>query len=86
MLDHTLPATSVRPPVAVLDTRVRKARDWPGSAAKRAARTLRKAGFTVVEQTSFYVDGITGPVTSGEHLRARLWGRHLVDVVPHRAA
>jgi len=84
-LDHALPATSARPPVAVLDTRVSKARVWPGSAAKRAARTLGKAGFTVVEQMSFYVDGITGPVAGGEHQRARLWGRQLAGLVPLRA-
>jgi flavorubredoxin len=85
-LGETLPATSVHPPVAVLDTRVRKARHWSGSAAKRAARTLRKDGFQVVEQMSFYVEGVTGPVTSGEHLRARMWGRHLAEMVPHPAA
>lgn len=80
-LDQKLPASATRPPVAVLDTRVHKARNWPGSAAKRAARTVRKEGFTVVEQMSFYVDDITGPVTSGEHQRARQWGRHLADLV-----
>ena len=82
ILGQTLPATSVHSPVAVLDTRVRKARHWSGSAAKRAARTLRKGGFTVMEQMSFYVVGVTGPVTPGEHERARMWGRHLAEMVP----
>ena len=85
-LGRTRSATSAHPPVAVLDTRVRKARRWSGSAAKRAARTLRKDGFEVVEQMSFFVEGVSGPVSPGEHQRARMWGRHLAEMVPHPAA
>lgn len=76
-LAAVLPATSPRPSVAVFDTRVTKVRHLPGSAAKSASRILTKAGFTVVDRTSFYVDGATGPVSAGEHERARAWGRSL---------
>ena len=80
-LEEALPASQPRPLVAVFDTRVLKAKHWPGSAAHRAARTLRTAGFTVVERTSFYVEGISGPLAPGEVDRAGRWGAHLVGVV-----
>jgi hypothetical protein len=65
------------PRVAVFDTRVGKARHWPGSAAHRAARRLRLAGFDVIERTSFYVDGVSGPLSPGEAERAERWGAQL---------
>lgn len=75
-----LPPTGKRPVVAVFDTRVVKARHWPGSAARRAARGLRRAGFRVVDRASFYVEGLTGPLAAGENERARHWGSRLVGV------
>lgn len=69
------------PLVAVFDTRVTKARHWPGSAARRATRWLRKDGFEVVERTSFYVDGIAGPLSAGEAGRAERWGELLGETV-----
>ena len=59
-----------------------------GRAPQRSARRARcgRTASRVVEQMSFYVEGITGPVTSGEHLRARMWGRHLAELVPDPAA
>jgi len=80
-LAASLPVTSSRPSIAVFDTRVRKARHLPGSAARSVARTLGKSGFAVVDRTSFYVEGITGPVTPGEHEQARAWGRGLAGLV-----
>lgn len=74
-VDRYLPAS--RPPVAVCDTRVLKARHWPGSAARRAARGLRKAGFPVIDRMSFYVESMTGPLTDGETVRARAWGSEI---------
>ncbi|MEO6510252.1 MAG: hypothetical protein ABIO16_04615, partial [Nocardioides sp.] len=65
--------------VAVFDTRVTKARHWPGSAARGLARTLTKSGFDVVDHISFYVDDIPGPVASGEHAHARAWGCQLAE-------
>lgn len=76
-LEETMRATMTPPSIAVFDTRVRKARHFPGSAAGSAARLLRKAGFDVVEHASFFVEGVTGPVTPGERTRARAWGRDL---------
>lgn len=67
------------PLVAVFDTRVNKARHWPGSAAKRASRWLRQDGFDVIERMSFYVDDIAGPLTPGETRRAEEWGLRLCE-------
>lgn len=67
------------PLVAVFDTRVLKTRHWPGSAAHRAARSLRKDGFEVIERTSFFVDGIVGPLSPGEAERAERWGAQLCE-------
>lgn len=77
-LHEVLPVDGVRPEVAVFDTRILKAKRLPGSAAKRAARELRKKGFVVVDRTSFYVDGITGPLSSGQLQRALSWGTALL--------
>ena len=67
-----------RPPVAVFDTRVEKARRLPGSAARRAARMLRDQGFVIVDRPmSFYVVDLTGPVAPGEVERARSWAARL---------
>jgi flavorubredoxin len=73
-IDDIFPPAAHRPPVAVFDTRVLKARHWSGSAAIRAGRRLRKAGFHVVDRVSFYVDGVTGPLSPGELSRALAWG------------
>ena len=59
-LDAAFPSRSTRPSVAVFDTRVDKVRHLPGSAAKRAARTLRAQGFPVVDRTSFFVGDVQG--------------------------
>lgn len=64
--------------VATFDTRVTKARRLPGSAAKAAARALRRRGFELVaESASFFVDDSTGPVSGSELVRAREWGELL---------
>ena len=71
----------VRPVVAVFDTKVEKARHWPGSAARRATRAVRSSGLPVLDRpTSFYVRDTTGPLLPGEETRARIWGRHLADL------
>lgn len=78
-----------RPPVAVFDTRAKVTRHWPGSASRKVARTLRRRGFTVLDRTSFYVEGVTGPILDGELARAEAWGdalalraRHLGPPAP----
>ena len=80
-LEAVLPPTTPRPSVAVFDTRVTKAKRWPGSAARSASRRLRKSGFAVMDRTSFYVDDIAGPISAGEPERARAWGRSLAALV-----
>jgi hypothetical protein len=63
--------------VAAFDTRVSKPR-LPGSAAAAAEKRLRRLGFRVAAKSrSFYVDGTTGPLVSGEADRARRWGEEL---------
>lgn len=78
-LKQVLPDTEPRPLVAVFDTRVLKTKHWPGSAAHRASRILRKAGFRVLDCRSFYVEGISGPLAEGEIGRALAWGARLVQ-------
>lgn len=67
-----------RPLVAAFDTRLEKVRHWPGSAARKTARSLGHEGFDLLEPpTSFYVEGIKGPLVAGERDRAQQWGRAL---------
>ncbi|MBG0816540.1 flavodoxin domain-containing protein [Planomonospora sp. ID82291] len=62
---------------AAFDTRVKN--PWvPGSAARGAAKHLRRHGFPIVtEAHSFYVAGTSGPLLEGEAERARNWGAEL---------
>lgn len=78
-LDDVFPPAVHRPLVVVFDTRVLKARHWAGSAAVRVGRRLRRAGFRVIDRISFYVDGVQGPLSSGELSRALVWGTGLPD-------
>ena len=81
-VDEILPPAQPRPVVAVFDTRVVKARHWPGSAANAMSRAVKRHGLTVVDRTTFYVQGISGPVADGEGKRAREWGAALADRKP----
>lgn len=72
-----LPAGQDRP-VATFDSRHRKMRYLPGSAARAAARLLDRAGWrTLVPPQSFYVGGMAGPLLPGELDRAEDWGEQL---------
>jgi flavodoxin len=84
-VDEVLPPTAPRPMVAVFDSRVSKARHWPGSAAGAMARAMRRHGFTVVDRASFYVQDVTGPVVAGERDRAREWGSTLTGLATSKA-
>jgi hypothetical protein len=65
-----------RLPCAAFDTRISRARHLPGSAARSAARALRRRhGRMVVAPESFYVDDVSGPLVIEEVARAREWGR-----------
>jgi hypothetical protein len=62
---------------ATFDTRVRRPR-VPGSAAHRAAARLRRLGFRMLgSPTTFWVDGVPGPLLADELDRARRWGEEL---------
>lgn len=64
--------------VATFDTRVAKVRHLPGSAARSAAKHLRKEGYRpVVRPESFWVEDVPGPLLEGEVERAHTWGRGL---------
>jgi hypothetical protein len=53
---------------------------WSGSAAKAAAKLLRRRGFSAPEQgPGFIVAGTPGPLRDGEEARARSWGAELVS-------
>jgi hypothetical protein len=66
--------------VATFDTRVEKVRRLPGSAAKRAAKEVRKLHLGhVVDRESFYVHDTDGPLLDGELARAEEWGSTLAD-------
>ena len=67
--------------VATFDTRVDKVRHLPGSAAKRAAKEVRRHHLgRVVDSESFYVADMEGPLLAGELERAEAWGHELVGI------
>lgn len=72
--------------VATFDTRVARTggrvRHVPGSAAKAAAKVLRKHGYeALAKPESFWVEDTPGPLFPGEVERARAWGEHLAAMV-----
>jgi hypothetical protein len=64
-------------PAVAFDTRISKG--WvPGSASRGARKRLRARGFTTTsEPKSFYVQGVSGPLTEGQASRAHQWGEQL---------
>lgn len=76
---------SARVSVAAFDTKISKPR-LPGSAARGAARALKRAGFLLLAPAkTFYVDGKTGPLLTGETDRARAWGRGIAALAGKHA-
>ena len=72
-----LPDGGPHPVVATFDTRVDTVRHLPGSAARSAARSVRRHGYKAAASSSFYVSDIDGPLLPGEQERAAQWGREL---------
>ncbi len=72
----SLPSTS-KVAAAAFDTRLDKSRWMTGSAARAAAKQLRRHGSRVVAVESFRVAGTPGPLCDGETDRARQWGAAL---------
>ncbi|NDL60868.1 flavodoxin family protein [Phytoactinopolyspora mesophila] len=69
-MSHVSPRTAA----ATFDTRVNRLR-VPGSAARAAARRLRRLGFDIIARPqSFRVTEMTGPTVDGEMERAAEWG------------
>ena len=69
--------------VATFDTRATTVRHLPGSAAKSAAKEIKRHhGGRVVDQESFYVLDMEGPLAEGELDRARAWAAKLAHAVP----
>ncbi|MER7246889.1 flavodoxin family protein [Kribbella sp. NPDC000426] len=67
-----------RPPqVATFDTRIAKVRRLPGSAARSAAKLLRRKGYRMIPSESFFVNETTGPIRDVEIERAHRWGAEL---------
>jgi flavodoxin len=67
---------------ATFDTKSGSLRRLAGSAANRAARVLRRNGFTLAARPmSFYVADLEGPLLDGETERATDWGRNLAATV-----
>ena len=63
--------------VATFDTHVRHP-NLPGHASRKAAKKLKKLGCTLLtDPESFNVEDYDGPLSPGEHDRARAWGREL---------
>lgn len=67
--------------VATFDTRVGSVRHLPGSAAKAAAKEVRRQHLgRLLASASFFVDDMAGPLLDGELERARDWGRSLAGM------
>lgn len=65
--------------VATFDTKVATKVPLPGSAARKAAKVVRRHHLgRVVDEESFWVDDYEGPLLDGELDRAQLWGGELV--------
>jgi hypothetical protein len=63
---------------AAFDTRVEKVHHLPGSAARGAAKALRRRGYRlVVEAESFWVHDTPGPLINDELHRASGWGERV---------
>jgi hypothetical protein len=72
-----LPAARNDVVVATFDTRLNKPRALTGSAARAAAKRLRRLGYRVIDRESFVVTGSPGPLGPDELERARQWGVRL---------
>lgn len=69
-------------PCATFDTRVSRVRRLPGSAARSAARVLRRhSARMVAAPASYFVNDVSGPLDVDEIDRARAWGRQLATLV-----
>ena len=83
---EALPADVEHLSAATFDTRVSKVRKLPGSAARSAARMLRRKGARLVTKPeSFFVEDVSGPLAEGELARAEAWGDSLATLLQSEA-
>lgn len=66
--------------VATFDTSIHT-RIQLGTAARSAARALRRRGAQTTVGPSFWVTGMEGPLADGELARATAWGRTLAEQI-----
>ncbi|WP_165550214.1 flavodoxin family protein [Kribbella speibonae] len=72
------PGDTGRLRVTTFDTRIAKVRRLPGSAARSAAKVLRRKGYRMLGTSeSFFVNETTGPIRDVEIDRAQRWGEEL---------
>lgn len=62
---------------AAFDTRANASVLLSGAASHGIAKRLRRRGYEVLSTASFAVEGVEGPLVTGELERARAWGREL---------
>ena len=80
-LDRAEPAAHRRTAAAMFDTRVRRVRHLPRSAAARGRLVLEHLGFEVTAAPEgFLAEDLRGPPEAGEVERARAWGARLARV------
>lgn len=74
-------------PTVAFDTKIAKPAWLPGSAARGAAKRLRRLGLPqAMKPESFYVTGTPGPLKEGELDRARQWAEALAQATQTAAA
>ncbi len=72
---------------AAFDTRFDKPKAVTGSAARAIARKMRASQFVLLDRpNSFVVEGMDGPLSEGELVRARAWGETLASMARAHAA
>ena len=82
-----LAATGRKVDTAVFDTRLGKPMWTTGSAARSAAKHLKRSGIPLTAPAaSFTVTATTGPLGDGELARARQWGETLGQVITSATA
>ena len=74
-----LPRATERRDAVTFDTRLR-VRVFPGSAARGAAKRLRRRGYRILwPSRGFHITRPSGPLAEGELERAQMWGRWIAD-------
>lgn len=82
LIDYSSVPSLNRLSIACFDTRLDRPRWMTGSAAGRLVKQLREKGVTrLLPAESFLVEGMRGPLVSGELERAARWAQQLHEQV-----